>query len=323
MKYPMEMTKGSTVGITAVSSGLGNRIEEYEGSLDNINEYYNIVETNNVRNEGFASSSAEVRGEQLNSLFIDRNIDGIFCAAGGGFCLETLDYIDYDAIKNNPKWILGASDPTSILYSITTKLDIATMYGFNAVSFSGNMHECHKNCLEILQGNLVKQNSYKKYDVSKGHAEYILDGDVYWESSEDIDCTGRIIGGCFDVLLCLLGTKYDYTKQFLDKYEKDGIIWYFDVFAKSADDFYLGLLQMKMAGWFRNVKCIVVGRVKYPSSFTEEFDYITALERLNLGIPYIFNSDIGHVFPKMTIINGSIATVKCSNGKGSIEMELK
>ena len=42
-----------------------------------------------------------------------------------------------------------------------------------------------------------------------------------------------------------------------------------------------------------------------------------------LGIPYIFNSDIGHVFPKMTIINGSTATVKCSNGKGSIEMELK
>ena len=67
----------------------------------------------------------------------------------------------------------------------------------------------------------------------------------------------------------------------------------------------------------------MVGRVKYPSSFTEEFDYITALERLNLGIPYIFNSDIGHVFPKMTIINGSTATVKCSNGKGSIEMELK
>lgn len=323
MNYPQMMSKGSTIGITAVSAGLGFRIEDLESSLNNLKDYYKIVETDNVRNEGYISSEPDVRAKELDSLFTNKDIDGIFCASGGDFCLEMLDYINFDNIKNNPKWIMGASDPTSILYIITTKLNIATLYGLNAASFSGKLHECHKKNLEILQGNIVKQNSYKKYDTNSGFGDYSLDGDVYWESDTDVDVSGRLIGGCLDVLLNVIGTKYDYTKEFIDRYKEDGIIWYFDNFAKNSVDFYLGLLQMKMAGWFENTKCIMIGRVKYPSCPFEDFDYNEAIKRLNLDIPIIFNCDIGHVFPKMTIINGSIGHVKCSNGCGSIEMELK
>lgn len=323
MNYPQMMSKGSTIGITAVSAGLGYRIEDLESSKNNLNKYYKFVETDNVRSTGYVSSDPETRAKELDSLFVDKNIDGIFCASGGDFCLEMLDYINFDNIKNNPKWIMGASDPTSILYTITTKLDIATLYGLNAVSFSGELHECHKKNIEILQGNIVKQDSYKKYDTNTGFGEYSLDGDVYWECNKDVDVTGRLIGGCFDVLLNIIGTKYDYTLDFLERYKDDGFIWYFDNFSKSTVDFYLGLLQMKMAGWFKYTKCIMIGRVKYPSSFFEDFTYQKAIERLDLDIPIIFNCDIGHVFPKMTIINGSIGHVKCSNGCGSIEMELK
>ena len=323
MNYPLMISKNSIIGITAVSAGLGYRIEDLESSKNNLSNLYRFTETDNVRSTNYISSDPLVRAKELDSLFIDKNVDGIFCATGGDFCLEMLDYINFDNIKNNPKWIMGASDPTSILYTITTKLDIATLYGLNASSYSGELHECHKNNLEILQGNIVKQNSFKKYDTNTGFGDYNLDGNVYWESKNDIDVTGRLIGGCFDVLLNIIGTKYDYTKEFIERYKDDGIIWYFDVFAKSSVDFYLGLLQMKMAGWFSNSKCIMIGRVKYPSNPFDDFDYNSAIDRLNLDIPIIFNCDIGHVFPKMTIINGSIGHVKCSNGLGSIEMELK
>ena len=323
MNYPQMMSKGSTIGITAVSSGVGYKIPDLESSKENLSKYFNFVETDNVRSNNYISSDPDVRAKELDSLFTDKNIDGIFCATGGDFCLEMLDYINLDNIKNNPKWIMGASDPTSILYTITTKLDIATLYGLNAASFSGELHECHKNNIEILQGNIVKQNSFKKYDTNTGFGDYNLDGDVYWESNGDVDTSGRLIGGCFDVLLNIIGTKYDYTLDFIDRYKSDGIIWYFDVFSKSSVDFYLGLLQMKMAGWFKNTKCIMIGRVKYPSMPFDDFDYNDAINRLNIDIPIIFNCDIGHVFPKMTIINGSIGHIKCSNGIGSIEMELK
>ena len=323
MIYPNTMIKGSTIGITAVSAGLGYRIEDLESSLNNLSKYYNFIETKSVRNKGFVSNGAKERAKELDSLFVNKKIDGIFCATGGDFCLEMLDYINFDNIVNNPKWIMGASDPTSILYTLTTKYNIATIYGMNATSYSGELHECHLKNLEILQGNIVKQDSYLKYDTTEGFGDYQLNGDVYWESNQDIDVSGRLIGGCFDVLLNMIGTKYDNTLNFIEKYKDDGIIWYFDNFAKNSVDFYLGLLQMKMVGWFKYTKCIMIGRVKYPSNPIEEFDYKDALKRLNLNIPIINNCDIGHVFPKMTIINGSIGHVKCSDGCGSIEMELR
>lgn len=39
-------------------------------------------------------------------------------------------------------------------------------------------------------------------------------------------------------------------------------------------------------------------------------------------LPKIFNADIGHIPPKMTIINGSMAHVTCKNGKGAIKQKL-
>lgn len=42
-----------------------------------------------------------------------------------------------------------------------------------------------------------------------------------------------------------------------------------------------------------------------------------------LNVPIIYDADISHKGPCMTIINGSIATIHCKDGKGSISFELK
>ena len=136
----------------------------------------------------------------------------------------------------------------------------------------------------------------------------------------DVDVNGRMIGGCIDVLKDIIGTKYDGTKEFISKYKEDGIIWYFDIFSLTAEDLYLLLIQMREAGWLDYLKGVIVGRVKYPNSFVE-MTYQDALRKV-LDVPVIFNADIGHVAPKMTIINGSIATITSNNGKGTITQEL-
>ena len=43
----------------------------------------------------------------------------------------------------------------------------------------------------------------------------------------------------------------------------------------------------------------------------------------NLNIPIIYDTDISHKGPCLTIINGAIATIYYDNGKGSINFELK
>ena len=43
----------------------------------------------------------------------------------------------------------------------------------------------------------------------------------------------------------------------------------------------------------------------------------------NLNIPIIYDTDISHKGPCLTIINGAIATIKYANKRGSIDFELK
>ena len=43
----------------------------------------------------------------------------------------------------------------------------------------------------------------------------------------------------------------------------------------------------------------------------------------NLNIPIIYDADISHKGPTMTIINGAIAEIEVNNGKGCIKLELK
>ena len=38
--------------------------------------------------------------------------------------------------------------------------------------------------------------------------------------------------------------------------------------------------------------------------------------------PVVFEADVGHVAPKMTLINGAVAELESSDGKGSLVMEL-
>lgn len=327
MLYPKFLKDNSTIGIVAMSSGVGSRIEEFERSISTFkNLNYNLIETDSVRNEGIASNTADVRGEEFNSLINNNDIDMIINAAGGDLCLETLPYIDFNNVVNNKKWIMGASDPTSILYVLTTGYDLATLYGFNATSFDDRpLHKCQENALDIIKGNLVKQSGFDYYE-SKPFTSDIrqLDQPIKWETiNGDFKTSGRIIGGCVDVLRNLLGTPYDYTTKFIEKYKDDGIIWYLDNFALTVEDFYLSLLQMKMAGWFKYTKAVILGRVMFPKNFNENFEYKDALIKIFNDIPMVTEACVGHVFPKMVIINGSYATVECENNTGSITFELK
>lgn len=330
MLYPKMLVNGSTIGVTAMSAGVGKKIDEYELSIEKIKENsFNIVETESVRVNNYVSNTGSERAKELDELILNKDVDMVLCAAGGDFALEMLPYVNLENIKNNPKWIMGASDPTSILYYVTTKLDIATMYGHNAGGYDAvNLHKSNLISFEYLKGNLVKQESYDLYESDKKSRTkegYKLDTPVVYENLfGDVDVTGRIIGGCIDVLKDIIGTKYDGTSEFLKRYSEDGIIWYFDNFAMDSALFYRTLLQFRDAGWFNNTKAVLVGRVMYPN---EEFgmsyqdSLIKAFDGMN--IPVVFNMDIGHVVPKMSIINGAICHVLSENGKGSLEFELR
>lgn len=326
MLYPKFLKENSTIGVTAPSAGIGKFDTDFDKSLDNLRKNnWKIIETSNVRNEGEVSSSSEVRAKEFKELMQNNEIDAIICATGGDFLTDILPFIKDEDIKE--KLVMGASDPTNLLYLITTKYDIATLYGHNAGSFdASNLFTSQKIAIEYLKGNLLPQENYEYYESNRDdrvNNNYALTEKVEWKSNkEEIDITGRLIGGCIDCLKYLPGTPYDYTIEFIEKYKDDGIIWYFDIFSMRTEDFYLTLFQLKESGWFKYCKGVITGRVMFPGGYTS-MTYEKALRQILGDIPIITEADIGHVAPKMTLLNGSIAHITYKNGKGKIEQYLK
>lgn len=337
MKYPDFIKKGECIGVPAPSGGAWNekKANKFKNASKNISELgYKLILSDNLHsNEMGRSADAKIRGEEFNEMLKNPDIKLVLCATGGDFLLEMLPYVDFNLLKDNLKLIAGFSDPTGLLYPITTKYDIATLYGQNFSPFGmEKLHESQNNFLEIVKGNIVEQKSFDKYeneslDSITGLEYYNLDTKVKYKTldNKDVNIKGRIIGGCLDLITELAGTKYDGTLSFIEKYKDDGIIWYFDNCELSMESFIRTMWKFNEMGYFKYTKGIILGRFGEEKSYYD-YDVKSCIEDSvlsKLDFPIIYDADISHKSPSWTIINGAIATISVSDGKGKIEFDLK
>lgn len=336
MIYPKFLNKDATIGVAAPSGGVTDppKIKRLDFAIENLNSRgFKIIETNSVRSESFGKSAPSItQAKELESLYEDETVNAIICAAGGELLVEMLSYLNLELVKNNVKWLQGYSDPTGLLYTITTNLDIATIYGPNFTAYGMNpWHESLTNSIEILTGNIIIQNSYQKYESGhnsyiNGDEPYVLDKKVKWENlnhEKSIHIKGRLIGGCLDILDVLFGTPFDKTMNFIERYKNDGIIWYFDNCELNMEDIIRTLWKFKSNSWFSNTNGIIFGRsATTMSNLGITFEEAIAHSLKDLNIPVIFNADIGHVSPSIPLINGAIADITSENGKGTIKFTL-
>ena len=324
MIIPNFLKDGDLIGITACSCGVLKKIDKYEKSINNfINKGFRIIETNNVRTSGNVSSDEVTRWKEFKELLVNDEVKMINIASGGDFLYEMLPLVDFNLIKENIKWIGGSSDPTSLLFTITTMLDIATIYTpCNMSGYDMNiLHDSLNNYFEIIKGKKVIQNKYDKYELNDGDKDgYNLDSDNEWiVYNGNINESGILIGGCIECIKDIIGTKFDNVNKFIDRYKDKGIIWYFDVFAMSPETLYNTLLQFKNAGWFRYTKAILIGKVKYVPDYSCT-TYEDVIGKAVGDIPTIYKFDVGHVKPSFTMINGAEVNIIYNDNEGQIRI---
>lgn len=327
MIYPEFLNKGDTIGISAPSAGVGRKLEDFDRSLSVLKKKgWQIKETESVRLNDMRGGDAVTRGKELTSLFTDDSVKMVMAAAGGDFLNEMIEHVDWKALKKHPKWLMGASDPTGLLFPYTTLYDVATIYGANAGAYDIEpLPKYLKMNLEIISGSIPVQKSYSKWMKTPGFlAEKVeFDTPVRWKSTMgDIHVKGRCIGGCIDVLKDLIGTKYDGAKKFAKKYKDDGTIWYFDNFSQSAEVFYRTLVQMRYAGWFEGARAVIIGRVLFESSETG-MSYEDGIRLAFPDIPVLYQADVGHTIPCMTMINGALLDLSFSGRKAELKFILE
>lgn len=323
MKCPNNKKGIKTIGVFAPSSGVGNKLERFEIVKKYLNDKgYKLKVTKSVTNNSIISNTPEIRIKEFEELLKDDEVDAIFCSSGGEFALEIAPLINFELLREYPKYIIGFSDSTIVTYLATVNADIESITSYNFINLSKVCnHKSADNLFKIINGENICQKKYDFYGQNNDTDELVLDTRVEYKcNKKEVFASGRIIGGTIECLSEIIGMPYDNTKSFINKYEKDGFIWYFDICEMNSNDFYRTLLRMKQLGYFVNIKAVLVGRM---TVYCEEKDieYSKALQKIFGNIPIICDIDLGHTYPKFTIKNGAISHINYKNEKFSISFE--
>ena len=319
---PQLLAKGDTIYLVAPSFGCTTF--PYKERLDvaiNVlkDQGYNIIEGKNIyKDKGIASSNtARSRAKEIMDAF-KSDAKVVISVGGGEVMCEILEYINFDVIKNNPKWFVGFSDNTNLSYTMTTICDIETIYGVNAPTFY-SLEYSSLDTLKLLTGE-TKLKGYNKWQYEKWDEEnptpaYHFDRRVCVISHNFNIEKGRLIGGCLDCLDGIAGTKFDHTKEYIKNHKDEGIIFFFEACDYNSIGVIRALTKLKYCGWFDNVTAFMIGRSNnyYDESFGINMHdaYMHILEGLNK--PILFDVPISHLAPTLPVICGALAKVTYKN----------
>lgn len=338
MKFPAPLKSKSKIAVTAPSSGVPARMHRRldSGIATLRSQGFEVLEGTCLRhNEKHVSASRKDRAQELMTLWSDPSVSMIFPPWGGELLIEILPLLDFKHFAHNPKWILGFSDLSALLLAITLKSDVATAHASNLMDYQSSQQDPFTlKTLHYLSTQIeecFEQQSSKLWqkdwpDCGKNpDAPFNLTETSEWKrlgkDKSSVRFHGRLIGGCLDIIRSLVGTPYGDIPAFARHYQEDKIILYLENCDQQPPDVARALWNFRLAGWFENCSGIVLGRSSGPDvNSPDALSYIESLESVlsDLGLPVIFDADIGHLPPQMTLINGSFAEVKYTKESSSI-----
>ncbi len=357
MRYPEFLQNGGTIGFPAPSFGCSTEpySTRFDAALERFSEWgYKLNPGPNSRaGEGIGISNTPAKcGKELTDMYLDPANDVLIACGGGELMCEILEHVDLGAMKQaTPRWIMGYSDITNIVHPLLTLCDTASIYGPCAPAFGiRELHDSVSSAFDILRGRLSQVHSYdlhekffydeepvaedspepdplEKYKLTEKSLKAVYDGKKYYPSGEykgELEFSGRLIGGCMDCLVNLIGTPFEDTKGFLDRYEKDGVIWCLESCDLNVFDIRRAMWHMEKAGWFRKgiVKGFIFGRPyngQDMMGLTHIGSVMPYVEKYE--VPALLDADLGHVYPAMPIVVGSIGHVKVSGNDVKLQME--
>lgn len=357
MRYPDFLPKGGTIGFLAPSFGCGEgdyRTEAFNHALEKWRGmgYSLKLGPNCYASEGVGiSNTPEKCGQEVMDFFLSRDADCLISCGGGELMCEILPYVDFGKLAEAaPKWFMGYSDNTNLTYLLATLADTASVYGPCAGTFG--MEPWHESLFDAF-GLLTGEKAVGKSQEQGGGCSAAVHGYEAWEReslkgpdnplapyhltekkvlhtyigrnpADGCVFQGRLLGGCLDCLVNLLGTRFDRTGEFVARYKDDGILWFLEACDLNVFSIRRAMWQMEEAGWLQSVKGFLIGR-PLNGEKVMNLDACEAVLEIagRKGVPVVMDVDLGHLPPMMPLVVGSLAQVAVQGNEIRIEMRYR
>lgn len=337
---PPRLKPGDKVAVVSLSSGMAGDKKfraRYEIGKKQAEETFGIqiVEMPNaLKGRAFIYENPQARVDDLHMAFLDPEIKAVISIIGGDDSVRLIDKVDLGIIRTNPKIVMGYSDAT-----VTNFICLAAgLRAFNGPAIMTQFAEntgMHDYTVQSLRRTLFSNEIIGEVKPADGYTNEFLPWEIPgnqtikrkmkpqsgWQFIQgDQAVSGRLLGGCGDVLPMFVGSKiwpkpdvWQGAILFVENSED----------AMNADQFTWNLRNFGAQGIIQNLAGIIFAK---PCNIPEENwgEYDAALKRVTAefnrpDLPIITQMDFGHIDPIFTIPFGAMATIDPVNKRFSID----
>ena len=272
MIIPKKINIGDKIGIVSTARKIS--IEELNPAIEIIQSWGLEVVLGKFLFEEYNqfSGNTSQRVADLQNMIDNEDIKAILCARGGYGTVQIIDKIDFSALSQNPKWIIGYSDIT-VLHSHLNQLGFATLHATMPINFCENTPQSLESFKNAIFGkeNFIQTPPHNFNRIGKVEAE--------------------IIGGNLSILYSLLGSisdvNTDHKILFLE--ELDEYLYHVDRM----------MINMKRNGKFQKLKGMVIGGMSDMNDndipFGKTAEEIVCEHVKEYDFPICFNFPSGHL----------------------------
>lgn len=343
IRYPKPLEVGDRIGVTSPSAGVSDR---HRGRLTFCVEWmrergFEVVVGECMNGSGVSSAPAVERARELTAMLVDPAIAAVVPPWGGELAVEILPHVDFEAVAAaQPSWLVGYSDMSTVLLPLTLLTGIATIHGQNLMDTPYSLPAGPRSWREVARLSAGESVSQRAADVHRSASagfdrweedptitDYTLDEPGgRWQllgPGDDLDVTGRLIGGCIETISVLAGSEFGNLPAFADGYaQEEGLIVYLEASEEPALNIARALWSMRLSGWFEDARAILIGRTHAPDSpgFTQQDAVQSALG--DLQTPIVLDVDCGHAIPQLALVNGARAHMTVTPSVSRIDQQL-
>lgn len=216
-------------------------------------------------------ASLDERLEDFHDAVYDKDSKLVLFSGGQG-AAELLPYIDYKAIRENPKIYSSYSDGTSILNAIYFQSSLVTFYG------------CSPRIFEDMRYYNFCQ--FKSCFSNQHYNEFC--SDTEWNVVSVGEAQGILIGGYYNRIGMMLSNPYfSYNSNsnyllFLEGRK--------DSFRPDVVATYLAFLEQ--TSFFKQVRGVIIGY--YDNDIPNEFFEVLLSFAKRTSLPIVYTDDFGH-----------------------------
>ena len=253
---------------------------------------------------GYLAGTDEERAADIMTAYRDPNVKAIFALTGGWGAARTLDHLDFDVIRQNPKVVIGYSDITSLLNAIYTKTGTPTFHGPNGTSrWRPDVVTAAKQILFEGEAPLIKSpvpnhNTLAQHDL---RVQTIVPGVA----------EGTLVGGNLTVLTALAGSPY--------MPDMSGKILFLEDIGEAIYRIDRMLSTLELSGALSQLSGIVFGgftRVGNDGDGYGAFALMDIFDRYakKADVPAFYGAPFGHIAGNQIMPIGTRARMDANNG---------